>query len=91
MWISWHYLDPIMHDLGLLPSGTEIISPASKDSPIIEYSAATKTLYVGVYTDPYGIGIKTIKEFNQVLMLYKLGMSRNEIQQQIYLGRPDDT
>lgn len=91
MWISWHYLDPIMKDLGKLPEHTEIIGIASERVPYSDYSTITKTLYSGSYKEPYSVSIKTIEQFNQVLLLASLGILEDEIQQQIDLGTTDDT
>lgn len=89
MWISWHYLDPIMKDLDKLPKDTEIVGTANSRIPYQDYSTGTKTLYSEAYKDPYNIWIKTIEQFNQVLLLESLGVP--DVQQHIDLGSTDDT
>ena len=91
MWISWHYLDPIMKDLDKLPEHTEIIGRASERVPYSDYSTSSRTLYSETYKDPYNINISTIEQFNQLLLLESLGIPEDEIQQHIDLGITDDT
>lgn len=90
MWISWHYLDPIMEDLDKLPNGTRMLYKPDVQHPYADYSTKG-SIYSNTTLNPYNIHIRTIKQFNKALLLVNLGMSHYEIQQHMNLGITDDT
>ena len=91
MWISWHYLDPIMKDLDKLSKNISIVNKANSHIPYIDYSTNTQTLYAEPHKDSLNVNIKTIEQLNQVLLLDSLGITEYEIQQHIDLGITDGT
>lgn len=88
MWISWSITDPIMDQLHL------IYSASSKEDyiqPIVEYSTMSGEAWGAYERTKLRVDVTTHGQFQKAVLLAKLGMSVNEIQQHIDLGTTDDT
>lgn len=88
MWISWSNTDPIMDKLHLIPKA---LPREHYRSTYVDYSLITGSLYAGYVVEDNRVVISTYRQFQQIMVLQKLGMPFYEIQQQLRLGTTDDT